>query len=57
MKTSNRVMALLLAVCLLVTMLSGCATKPYVMVIDDVKIRQGIYGYYYGYNYYNYFEN
>lgn len=57
MKTSNRVLALLLAVCLFVTMLSGCATKPYVMLIDDAKIRQGIYGYYYGYNYYNYFEN
>ncbi|MBE6936367.1 MAG: hypothetical protein E7458_07680 [Ruminococcaceae bacterium] len=57
MKTRTRVLALLLAVCLFVTMLSGCATKPYVMMIDDVKIRQGIYGYYYGYNYYNYFEN
>ena len=37
-------------------MLSGCASKPYVMVIDGMKIRQGTFAYYYGYSYANYYS-
>ena len=51
MKTKNRVFALLLAVVILMSVLSGCASKPYVMVIDGMKVRQGTFAYYYGYSY------
>ncbi len=57
MKTKTRVSALLLAVVLLISVLSGCATKPYVMVIDGMKIRQGTFAYYYGYSYSTYYAN
>lgn len=57
MKTKTRVSALLLAVVLLVSVLSGCATKPYVMVIDGMKIRQGTFAYYYGYSYSTYYAS
>lgn len=50
MNTRTRGFALFMAAVILVTMLSGCATKPYVMVIDGMKIRQGTYAYYYGYS-------
>ena len=35
---------------------SGCASKPYVMVIDGMKIRQGTFAYYYGYSYATYYS-
>ena len=56
MKTKTRVLAGLLAILLLASMLSGCASTPYVMVIDGMKIRQGTFAYYYGYSYANYYS-
>jgi hypothetical protein len=38
------------------SLLSGCATKPNVMVIDEMNIPQGIYAYYYGYSYANFYS-
>ncbi len=54
MRTKTRAAAILAAVAILISALSGCASKPYVMVIDGMKIRQGTYAYYYGYSYANY---
>lgn len=57
MKTKTRIAALFLSLLLLLTLLAGCATKPYVMVIDGMKIRQGTYAYYYGYSYATYYND
>ena len=46
MNVKARAAALLLAVLMLLSLLSACATKPYVMIIDGMKIRQGTYAYY-----------
>lgn len=54
MKTKTRVSAFLLVAVFLLSVLTGCATKPYVMIIDGMKIRQGTFAYYYGYSYVNY---
>lgn len=56
MKTKTRVSAILLAVVMLMSVFSGCASKPYVMVIDGMKIRQGTFAYYYGYSYATYYS-
>ena len=56
MKKYYRVTALLLALTYCISLLSGCATKPYVVEIDGVKIRQGVYAYYYGYCYAAYYD-
>lgn len=56
MKTKTRVSAILLAIAILMSALSGCASKPYVMVIDGMKIRQGTFAYYYGYSYASYYS-
>lgn len=56
MKLKTRAAALLLAALMLLSLLSACATKPYVMIIDGMKIRQGTYAYYYGYSYANYYS-
>ena len=56
MKTKTRVWAMLLVIAATLSLVSGCATKPYVMIIDGMKIRQGTFAYYYGYSYATYYS-
>ena len=52
----KRLVSVLLAFLLISTLFSGCSLKPDVMIVDGTKIKQGTFGYYYSYCYYNYYD-